>query len=197
MNFSRKILVIFITVLLSGCVTVGLSLYPLYTHDDLVFDPGLLGQWSEGTSEGVWHFEKAGERKYKLTIAEESEKVAFEAHLLEVQGHMFLDLFPYKPEREENSITAVFYVPVHLFFHVKQIEPTLQMRLLDEEWLEKFLGEYPDAISYAKVEEFDRLVLTAPTSELQEFLITHIYTKDAFGDFSNMERLANNGGESG
>lgn len=56
-----------VLVALVGCVP---SLHPLYTDGDLVFNPALVGEWSEKDSEERWIFTKSGEKEYRLVYAE-------------------------------------------------------------------------------------------------------------------------------
>ena len=48
-------------ILVTGCIVTSVN--PLYTEKDLVFDPALVGAWSEGEGKDTWAFEKAGEKK--------------------------------------------------------------------------------------------------------------------------------------
>src|ERR1019366_7010332 len=87
---------------LPGCIP---SLNPFYTDKDLVFDPRLLGTWAEKGKEQepeTWSFEKAGDKAYKLAIAEKPGKEGeFTAHLFKLKHEYFLDLLP----RECNYAT--------------------------------------------------------------------------------------------
>src|ERR1035441_1939153 len=74
------------------------SLNPFYTDKDLVFDPRLVGTWAEKGKEQepeTWSFEKAGDKAYKLAIAEKPGKEGeFTAHLFKLKQEYFLDLLP-------------------------------------------------------------------------------------------------------
>jgi two-component system phosphate regulon sensor histidine kinase PhoR len=69
---------------------------------------------------------------------------------------------------------------------VSQIEPTLQMSFPDPKWLESHLKENPKAIRHEQID--DRVLLTASTQELQEFVCKHAETPGAFGEPSNLKR---------
>lgn len=185
----RKFLVMAILgiiVLFSGCVP---SLHPLYTKDDLIFSPNLLGEWSEKNSKETWLFTKEGEKEYKLVHTDEEGKQGeFEVHLLKVKGRLFLDLFPEAPDLKENEFYQIHLLPVHTFMLVKQIEPTLQMATLSPDWIVDFLARHPRAIRHEKVE--DGILLTAQSKKLQAFVIKHEKTEDAFGGLSNLTRKA-------
>jgi hypothetical protein len=84
---------------LAGCVPVD-SINPLYTDKDLVFDPALLGQWNgESGDKGGWSFAKADDGSYQLVVSGANDSgqsftLVYEAHLIELQGHRFIDLVP-------------------------------------------------------------------------------------------------------
>ena len=78
-------------IVLGGCVP---SLHELYTADTLLFDEKLVGCW--GDADEMWCFTRSGqEKKYDLIITEKEQKRSFlQAHLTEVGGRRFLDLYP-------------------------------------------------------------------------------------------------------
>ena len=171
-------------VLLMGCIH---SLHPLYTAEDLIFSPALVGRWSEDDSKETWEFSKKGEKEYRLVYTDDKGKAGtFVVHLLKIKGKMFLDLFPSEPDLKENLFYQVHLLPVHSFMYVKQIKPTLQMSMADGNWLEKLIEANPGAIRHEKIE--DRIVLTASTKELQAFFLKHLATEDAFGELCDMKR---------
>ena len=149
--------------IVAGCVP---SLHPLYTDKDVVFELGLLGKWSheDENSKDTWTFTKGNGKEYNLVVDDGKKQGAFIAHLVKVEGGMFLDIFPKEPNLKENDFYKMHLLPAHTFMRVKQIKPTLQMAPLNPKWIEKLLEENPDALGHEKVE--DRLVLTAKPKEL-------------------------------
>jgi len=177
-------------VLLTGCIVTSVN--PLYTEKDLVFDPALVGAWSQAEGKDTWAFEKAGEKKYKLLHTDEKGRIGeFEAHLLKLDKYQFLDLYLIDPgEKEEwqiNQLAAVAMImrPGHLFFKVPQIQPTLQLSALHEDWLQKLLEKDPKAIRHERIQfgtNDYRNVLTAETKDLQKFVLKYADSGEAFGD---------------
>ena len=181
------------TILLTGCLVTSVN--PLYTEKDLVFDPTLVGAWTEGEGKGTWVFEKTGEKKYKLLHTDDEGRTGeFDAHLLKLGKNQFLDLYLLDPgEKEEwkiNQLAAVALImrPGHLFLKVSQIGPMLQVGALSEDWLNKLLEKDPKAIRHEKIrfgpedKDNSRNVLTATTGELQKFILKHAESPDAFGE---------------
>ncbi len=70
---------------------------------------------------------------------------------------------------------------------VEQIEPTLQMQMMDPDKIEEMLKSDPNLIKHEIVEE--RIVLTASPEELQEFMKKHANDEGLFGEASDLERL--------
>jgi hypothetical protein len=169
--------------LLTGCVV---SLHPVYTQGDIVFEPALVGRWAEGPD--VFQFEKAGDKTYRLTYTDESgASGTFTAHLLKLDGDLYLDLFPEDPELKENDFYKMHIVAVHTFMRVKQISPQLQMAFMDYDWLDKLLEKTPEALKHEREE--NRVIVTASTKELQAFLRKYSKAEGFWGGFLDMKRV--------
>jgi hypothetical protein len=171
---------------LAGCVP---SLHPLYTEEDLIFDPALLGSWAGRDGKGSWEFSKAGEKEYKLVdLDEQGKKGEFSVHLLKVGDQRFLDLFPLDPELKQNDFYRIHLMPVHTFLRVRQERDSLRVSILNYDWLQKLLKENPGAIKHEVVD--DSVLLTAKPKELQAFLLKHEKTAEAWDEGAPMPRVA-------
>jgi hypothetical protein len=182
----------------TGCVP---SLHPLYTQDDLVFEPGLVGKWSpmeEGEEGEVWRFVKAGESGYRLIIEPKEEKkdsqedrpaqrAEFDARLLKLGDHMFLDLYPEQP-KFENDFYMMHLVPAHSFFKISIEGDILKLVMLDYDWLEKMLEKRKIKLKHERLED-GPIVLTASTKELQKFFKKYADNRDAFQNPGLMRRI--------
>ena len=105
-TFIISSIVLILVLGLTGCFV--LSVHPLYFEKDLVFESGLLGTWGEKTHEKdlseLWIFEKTGDKSYRLTIRDEEDgEGMFEAHLLKLGDHLFMDLYPEEPADAETT----------------------------------------------------------------------------------------------
>ena len=180
---TKKTVFYLLVLLLAGCLP---SLHQLYTDETLVFEEGLVGKWRTDES-GTWQFRQAGEKEYELKIYETEEELGrFKAHLVKIKGMMFLDLYP---DSEHINDLDDFYklhlLAVHTFMKVDSIEPSLRLRIIDYDEVTDILEDDPDAIKHEVVDE--RIVLTATTEQLQEFVVEHVDT--IFGDESDDEDL--------
>src|SRR5262245_19049840 len=77
------------------------SLNPLFTDKDLIFDPALVGEWSEkGPDHGRLRFEQAGPAVYRAISIEPqgsgggTTETPYEAHLVRLGAYRFLDVSP-------------------------------------------------------------------------------------------------------
>ena len=157
--------------LLSGCWV--LSIEPLYTNDDLIFDPSLIGVWgdSTGMSEDNWTFEREDSISYRLIVREKDKpEGTLEAHLVHLSGILFLDLYPEFSE-SNNEFHASHTIPAHSFWRVSITGDTLSLHYLDADWMERKIeaGE----ITIANIRPDDAVVLAAPTGELQQLVYQH------------------------
>jgi hypothetical protein len=192
---KKKLLALVLAALCGVIGCIPTSINPLYTGQDLVFDPALIGVWrGEGDAKETWAFEQAGDTEYKFVYTEDDGKTGqFEAHLLKLGNTKFLDFFPDESGLEDMNRSGFYKVHLlrtHSFLKVMQIEPALQMAPLDLKWLREFLGKNPKAIRHHKIGEGDeaQIVLIASTPELRKFVEKHLRTEGAFGAPINLKR---------
>jgi hypothetical protein len=173
---TKKTVFYLIALLLAGCLP---SLHPLYNDKTLIFREELIGKWMDDDG-GCWQFGRGGEKEYKLRLFEEKEELGrFSAHLIEIEGLMFLDIFPDGDELEKMSdFYKIHLLPVHTFLKVDRINPNLQLRMVDYEKIENMLENDPNILKHEILE--DRIILTAGTEELQHFVIEHV--ESIFGE---------------
>jgi len=175
---------------LTGCIVT--SVYPFYTAKDVVFDPALVGAWAEKDTTNAanehWRFAKGEENAYVLTVQDKDKRTEFDARLFQLKGQLFFDF--YSRERTENSL------PVHYLLKVNRTEPTLEMSLMNYDWLKKLIKKNPKAIRHMWApqkpgesgDDDGELVLTADTAELQRFILKQAKAEEAFSEFVVMKR---------
>lgn len=160
MRMIKSLIILGALMLNVGCIH---SLHPIYTDEDIVFEPSLVGVWEDGKE--TWAFSwMEDENAYKLVYTDNEGKPGrFTAHLVNIEGKLFLNFFPEEREVEENAFYQWHFVPFHSFAYVEQIEPTLKMRFPNGDWLEKHLKDNPDAIKH-ELYDGEMVVLTASTA---------------------------------
>ena len=186
---TKKAIFYLLAALLGGCVPV-MSLHPLYTEKDVVFEERLLGRWVDdpNSPETTWEFSRIEEPNnvYKLVFSdEEGKKGSFVAHLIKLQNKLFLDVYPSKPPWEiedpnklELPYNSFFLIPTHTFIKIDFNGPQLKMWLTNDQEMKKLLKEEPNAVKHTFIE--DKLILTASIKELQNFVIKYAEDKRVF-----------------
>jgi hypothetical protein len=170
------------TILLTGCVVM--SVYPFYTQRDLVFETKLLGDWvtldADDADAEFCRIEKFGETGYRATCFGRNETNSVDAHLFRLHGQLFLDTCP-----TNRSFDAL---PVHQLQKVRCAEGLLETVSLNYNWLAEQLQKTPDALRHIVVldknngRENRRIVLTANTAELQQFVLQHLNNPNAWNE---------------
>lgn len=170
--------------LLAGCIP---SIHPLYGPGDLAFAEELLGIWERRGDKARWAFTAYAPKSYRLVQTDDKGREGrFEARLLRLDGKLFLDLYPEDAPGELNEYYRAHLVKTHTFLHVEALEPRLRLRGMNHGWLRQLLEKSPGAIAHER--RGNRIVLTAPTGELQAFVLRHLETPEAFGKAMALER---------
>ncbi len=184
---TKKSIFYCVALLIAGCLP---SLHPLYSDKTLIFKEELIGKWMQDDS-SLWQFTRAGEKEYELRICDGEKQLGrFSTHLIKIQGMMFLDLYPdSEPLEDLDDFYKVHILPVHTFMKVDQINPNLRLRMIDYDKVEKMIESDPNIIKHEVIND-DRIVLTASTEELQNFVVEHVDTIfDDSNDSSGAIRL--------
>jgi hypothetical protein len=128
--------------------------------------------------------EEVYEKAYELVLSDsKGTKGSFVVCLVKLKDRFFLDLYPKKlpcqdqdPNQDPNLVTwgfnAFFFVPVHTFMVVDAIEPKLKMRWSMNGSIQNLLQD-PNAPAHTLVEGTGTTLLTAPTKELQAFVLKY------------------------
>ena len=191
---AKKFFFYLLAVLLGGCVPI-LSLHPLFTEKDAVFDEKLLGTWVDdpNSPEATWEFKRAdtNDSAYRLIFSDkEGKKGMFVAHLVKLKDKLFLDVDVHLGEspyvlvevKDPNVMmdpnkfdfwryNTLFLIPAHTFIRVNSVEPQLKMLLTDDEKMKEFLKADPNAIKHDFLDNSP--ILTASTKELQAFVLQY------------------------
>jgi hypothetical protein len=185
--------------LLQGCIT---SLHPLYMDKDLVYDKRLEGLWNTEETGETWDLRNLMEkelepykdsaersrqkifknqvhspRTYLLTYTEKGRSAEFNAHLITLDGQLFMDIFPRSP-RGTNSLLEDHYLPVHTYAKVILTAAKVELYFFNAELLYKLMDENRIRLKHESFEYYK--VITASTEELQQFVIKFGSKKDFF-----------------
>ncbi len=171
MKAKTAIILFYIAALIiGGCIP---SLHPLYTDETLIFDEKLIGKWSDEGDDTIWEFRRSGEKKYNVRLSGNGSGGRFEGHLVNLDGALFLDLYPEKLDIDDGFY-EIHFVRAHTFLRVSLLDPNLQLAMMKPDIIE----DDPNALRHERTD--DNMVLTASTEELQKFMIKHANDANAF-----------------
>jgi len=165
-------------VLLAGCGRV-LSVNPLYTDATSAMEPALAGVWEQDDGSGILVVRDTDKNTYSVVIVpteQGSDVQAFDVRLVRIGGLLFADCI----ERRDADI------PGHMLALVTLAEDKLQVALPDEDWLK---SEKPDFPVPAHNFNDKTLILTAPTVEVERFMVRCAATSSCFGQPGILHRL--------
>ena len=159
--------------LLAGCVT---SVYPTYSDEDVIFDPALLGAWTNEDSSEIYLVSQVAGRGYRVVMIEEDcERTTLEMYLAQIGGSKFVDIS--YADRDSDALS----LQTHLMFRFEQVGSAVTLRSISPKWLREYLEENPHAIEHLTTRD-DQIVITARTPDLQAFQREHEETPDAWND---------------
>ncbi|HEY6951706.1 MAG TPA: hypothetical protein VI758_04825 [Bacteroidota bacterium] len=176
MNTIRRFLLIGTAFLLMGCP--ARSLFPLFTQNDLVFNPGLIGKWIDQKNGDTFTFQKGGEKSYKVVLLEMigNKKVTREAYTVElgqIGDFWFIDSYPPKKSGGDHHTLSA-----HILSRIWIAKDTLRMASLESDWLKEMLDA--NKLSIPHVRRDDDIILTATTQELRDFVLRYADDERAF-----------------
>lgn len=126
-----KLLFIFLSgVLMIQCTPP--SLHPLFTEENLVFEPALVGTWTNEKGDETWTFQKSSETAYELIHVEKGVSAKFEARLVRMEDFLFLDVYPQDPNIQ-NEFYKAHLILGHTFARVWIDEDVLHLSILDHD----------------------------------------------------------------
>ncbi len=167
--------------LLAGCIP---SLHPLYTDEDLVWKPALLGTWaSSDDSQETWTFAESGTGKtYKVVFGTGDSSGEFLGRLVRVGAFLYLDLYPEPPDCVDNDFYSFHLWPVHTFYRVEIAEDVFTFIPLDAEEVVDRIRREKGGLKHevVKADGDEGLIITAAPKEIQAFLLANQTDPDFF-----------------
>lgn len=156
---------------LTGCLE---TLHPLHSEDVAIFRQELVGSFCivyQHNAAIYITFESIDDKFYRLTVsgAQEEDQV-YSAHLVELGGHMYLDI---QLQFDDDDFAALAgAVPVHQIMRIRFNGEHLVTEYHDLSWLRLLLIQHPDQLDHTFIGgPMGRMIITADTEELQQFII--------------------------
>ncbi len=205
MKTRSLIIIALLAILAASCIP---SLFPLYTRDDLVCDDRIEGNWSQG--DNLWTIEKPEHHSscknsegnepekdsepedihYRLRVMEWEEGDTAEAwflvHLLELDEQRYVNFYPEDYELHHEFLSW-HMIETNNFAKISISDSSFKLTFFDPEYVRKLIEE--NRIRIAHVWLDDLLLLTAPTRDLQKFVIKYADKEDALQDWDPFRRI--------
>jgi hypothetical protein len=168
-----------------GCVR---SIHPFYTDSQLMFDPALLGVWSDAEGKNTFAVTGAADaRQYNVIYTDKDAKAGrFIVHLAKLErpnqpAQLIADMMPDDLKTNDNDTYKAHLLPLHTFMLVRYDAGAMKVRTMSYEWCRDYLKAHPDALKRETVNS-DDFILTAATDLLQAFILQHMGTPNAYGE---------------
>jgi hypothetical protein len=175
MRNALLLVVLACTLPMAGCLT--LSLYPLYTAKDVVADLPLEGKWADAEAKDVWDIRRGGD-VYIATDPSNKNDEPIEMRVVRLGEQSFLDL-------TSNNAPSLA-IAAHLFGRIRMTGDQMQIQVISDAWLEKKARE--TGLPLLELPDKD-VLLTAPTADLQRFILRYAGDPDAFEKPETLHRI--------
>jgi hypothetical protein len=192
-------LILFSAVLcLAGCLT---TLHPIFTAKDLVSDTRLIGNWENAKDQKkvAYRMPNASElNNLSQALQSEAAKIYMldekdqqgnltstnYAFMVKLGKYYYMDYYP-ASEKERQSADHFFaahYVPMHSIYRIQfKNDNSFNVQRLDGGYLERLVKNKQIRIKHEVMED-GGIFITAPTQELQQYLIKYSDVPEAYSD---------------
>ena len=186
MKTRNALLLMIVLITVQSCTIFSLN--PLYHDEDLMDVPELKGVWMD-TKEGDEYvsFENYEGKKFIFRYIEEHDNkvdidtVSFEAGLLKIGDHFFIDLYPYyDADLEEADYLFRGFIPTHTFLKIEYEKEDLKLYIFSYDRLNELFKQNRIRIKHQMFDDY--IVITASTNELQKFIEKYADDEKAFDD---------------
>ena len=188
-------------IITSSCVS---SLYPISDNEnDFIFREELLGHWSYKNMQTEVIFEKAAEKKYKITVIDKKNKdnngkhisfldtSYFSGFLVQLNNQLFLDCTPDTDHPQFNCLgeeTRSALLPLHFIYKIYSIgKDQVSIAGMDIDSMKTFIAKHPKTVKHEKLSK-DHILLTADAAEIQKNMLTNKEADFVFGEINILNR---------
>lgn len=126
------------------------------------------------------------EKSYKMTVSSDGKIEVYLAHLVDIDGELFMDLFP-AVEYSSNPFSENYF-PVHTFMKIQVNGDLLDFTFFDLEKLNKLFESNLIRMRHENVD--GQILITAQPKEIQKFLGKYSDDESVFDDTERYVRIA-------
>ncbi len=116
----------------------------------------------------------AKNKRYKLTVGDDSETIIYEAVLVEIGSKIFMDLYP----MEDDKFIDGNFIPVHTFMRMETDGEQVVLTQFDMEKLIDLFESNKIRLRHEQTDDF--ILITAQPQEIQKFLRNYSNEKEVF-----------------
>jgi hypothetical protein len=171
-----RILVILFAALVSQACLV-LSVNPAHDHESLVWEPALLGEWSNDEDRSSLKIDRAEWQSYRIEYVHPIETGQLTGYLTRIGAATYLDVMPARGQDRGS-----FLVPVHATLRLALEQDRLEVTALSYDW---FFDQVTKRAGVAgltvALDEKDNALIVSPTSRLRAWIAQQPPTSAVFG----------------
>jgi len=178
-------------IVIAGTTGCGPALHPFYTNSDLYEDPRIEGRWTDGKEGWELHLDRASRMtddgaKYQIASCDPDcgKDKPYPARLFRIGGTLFLD---FQEARKDGLFSSALYPHGVLRFRFLDAD-RVEVSALDEDSLLASLEQKRIAGGITYITLDNRLLLTAPSAKLQQFLARHGGDPQIWGETQVFQR---------
>jgi hypothetical protein len=178
-------------ILIAGTTGCGPALHPFYTNTDLYEDPRIEGRWTDGKEGWEIHLDSASRTtddgaRYQIASCDPdcAKDKPYPARLFRIGGTLFLD---FQEARRDGMFSSALYPHGVLRFRFLDAD-RVEIAALDEDALRSALEQKRISGGLNHVILDNRLLLTAPSAKLQQFLARHAGDPQIWGEAQVFQR---------
>jgi hypothetical protein len=199
MKYLKRILFLFsVTAVFSGCL---LTLHPIYTEKDVIYDADLIGNYAitegEEPEDDTMHIEPLSATK--MPIPKGLEQIRNKGYLITQKGKLggiyiaylvrlnnnnyYFDFYniggPINDQTPINSFFKSMLVPMHSVYKLQKLpQKGLVFHQFSQSFMQDLISKRQLRIKHEKVGEY--YMVTASTAELQQYIAKYGNRKDAY-----------------
>ena len=156
----------FLIICMSSCVY---SLFPIYTEENQVFIPEIVGKWQavDDFTDYIL-FEKESKRSYRMIVFEDGERTEYEMNLAQIGEDIFMDLYLAENEFIDGVMESMTWFPVHTFMKLEISKNQIDLVRFNWRKLNRLFESNLIRIRHENVD--GTILITAQPKELEKFL---------------------------
>lgn len=180
-----------LAVVFSSCL---LTIHPIYTEKDVVYDAGLNGNYKKlesdldrwmsieqlSASKGAipGGISKIKDRGYRIKFKNKDGQVDEEyiAFMVVLNNDRYMDMFPVSGRFGDDEFYSSFMIPMHGIYKLeKKGNNSIVLQPFNQGFLEELLEKRQIRLKHEKSSAFydDKIVITAGTAELQSYIMKY------------------------